>query len=63
MKNFVRALALALVATGAVASIHLNSASAQTTVAPRSSVLPIPTCPPDDPTGCGICKFNGSCTK
>ncbi len=63
MKNFVRVLALALVATGAVASIHTSGASAQATVSPRSSMLPIPTCPPDDPSGCGICQLSRHCSK
>jgi hypothetical protein len=63
MKNFVRALVLALVATGAIASIHSNSAVAQANLAPRASALPIPTCPPDDPSGCGMCRLNGNCAK
>ena len=56
MKNVVRALALALVATGAVASTMTASAatSAKATLAPNPSALPVATCPPDDPNACGI---------
>jgi hypothetical protein len=60
MKNVVRALALALVATGAVASAHTTSATAKVSL-PRTGALPVPTCPPHDPTGCGVCQFNGNC--
>ncbi len=63
MKNIVRALALALVATGAVASAHTTSASAKVNASSRTGALPVPTCPWNDPTGCGICQFNGSCGK
>ena len=63
MKNLVRVLALALVATGAVASTHTNVSAATATVSARSSALPTPMCPPGDPTGCGVCHFNGSCVN
>ena len=61
MKNFVRALVLVLVATGAVASTRTSSASPKVTVSPRTGALPVPTCPPGDPTGCGVCQYNGRC--
>lgn len=55
MKNLVRVFALALVATGAVASVHTASATTtKNTITPRSSALPTPMCPPGDPNGCGI---------
>jgi hypothetical protein len=63
MKNLVRVLALALVATGAVVSSTSHKVSANAVFSPRSSALPIPMCPPGDPTGCGVCKYNGSCVN
>lgn len=54
MKNIIRAFALSLVITGAVASTHLSSASAQSTIAPKLSALPVPSCEPGVPDGCGI---------
>jgi hypothetical protein len=53
MKIFVRAFALALVATGAVASVHASN-SATATVSAKVSMPPVPMCPPGDPNGCGI---------
>ena len=60
MKLAIRAFVLALVATGAIASTHIARAS-QASISARTSFMPVPTCPPDDPKGCGICQFNGSC--
>lgn len=55
MKNFARAIVIALVLTGAVASTQTASASSKDkVVAARTSMLPVPMCPPDDPKGCGI---------
>jgi hypothetical protein len=55
MKHIVRAFVVALVLTGAVASTQTSSASTQNKVtAARVSVLPVPTCPPDDPNACGM---------
>jgi hypothetical protein len=54
MKNFVRAFALSLVVTGAFASSHLNKEV--NPVVGKSSAFPIPSCPPGDPNGCGMCK-------
>ena len=54
MKLMIRAFVVALVLTGAAASSHISaSAQSNKTVLAKSSALPIPTCPPDDPTGCG----------
>ena len=60
MKNILRALALSLVVTGAVASTHIAKAS-QPSIGSRVSDLPVPTCPPNDPNACGICQFGGNC--
>lgn len=55
MKNLVRAFVVALALTGAVASAHTGSVSASATpVLTKSSAMPIPSCPPNDPNGCGI---------
>ena len=55
MKILVRALVLALAITGAFASTHANASSATVQAVPaKTSAMPIPTCPPDDPDGCGI---------
>jgi hypothetical protein len=55
MKNIVRAFVVVLALTGFAASTQLSSTSAQTkiTVA-KTSMLPIPTCPPSDPNACGM---------
>jgi hypothetical protein len=62
MKNILRALALSLVVTGAVASTHIAKTS-QPTIGSRVSDLPVPVCPPDDPNACGICQASGNCTS
>ncbi len=62
MKTLLRALALSLVVTGAVASTHIAKTS-QSAVGPRISALPVPTCAPDDPNSCGMCQMNGSCSS
>jgi hypothetical protein len=55
MKLFVRALVLALVVSGAAATTLTASTSSQSkVVASRVSLLPIPSCAPDDPNACGI---------
>jgi len=53
MKLIARIFALSLVVTGAVASAHIANAS-QPTVHARVSAVPVPTCAPDDPNGCGL---------
>jgi hypothetical protein len=55
MKNIVRAFVAVLVLTGAVATSQTSTASTQNkVVASRVSVLPIPSCAPDDPNACGM---------
>jgi hypothetical protein len=55
MKHLVRAFVIVLVLTGAAATTQTSSASTQNKVtAARVSVLPVPTCPPDDPNACGM---------
>jgi hypothetical protein len=55
MKHIVRAFVAVLVLTGAVASTQTSSASTQNKVAAaRVSVVPIPSCAPDDPNACGM---------
>jgi hypothetical protein len=57
MKIALRAFVVVLALTGAAASTQIASTSAQTKVsAARTSAMPIPSCPPDDPAGCGINK-------
>jgi len=55
MKNIVRAFVAVLVLTGVAASTQTSSASTQNkaTVA-KVSMLPIPSCAPDDPNACGL---------
>jgi len=57
MKHIVRAFVVVLVLTGAVASTQTSSASTpnKVTVA-KVSMLPIPSCAPDDPNACGIAR-------
>lgn len=54
MKNFTLALVLALTFTGASVSQNAKSTSTGTKIAGKTNALPIPTCPLDDPNGCGI---------
>ncbi len=55
MKLFVRAFVVVLALTGAVATTQISSASTQNKItANRVSVVPVPTCPPDDPNACGM---------
>jgi len=54
MKVIVRSLVIALAVTGAVATSFTSTASAKATVAAKTSAMPIPNCPPNDPNGCGI---------
>jgi hypothetical protein len=57
MKHLVRAFVVALVLTGAVATTQTSSASAQNKVTvAKVSMLPIPSCAPDDPNACGIAQ-------
>ena len=55
MKTIVRAFVVVLALTGAAASTQRASASSQTKVTvAKTSAMPIPMCPPDDPHACGI---------
>lgn len=55
MKIIVRTLVVVLALTGAIATSYANASSAKTTVnISKTSAMPVPTCPPDDPNGCGI---------
>jgi hypothetical protein len=55
MKNFVRAFVAVLVLTGAVASTQISSPSTQNKVTvAKVSMLPIPSCAPDDANACGL---------
>ncbi len=55
MKHLVRAFVVVLVLTGAVASTQTSSASTKNkVVATRTSMLPVPSCAPDDPNACGM---------
>jgi len=57
MKNVLRAFALSLVVTGAVASTHINNNTAKTALVAKTSAMPVPMCPPNDPTACGMGSF------
>jgi hypothetical protein len=58
MKHIVRAFVVVLVLAGAAATTQISSASTthNKVTAARTSMLPIPTCPPDDPNACGIAQ-------
>ena len=57
MKHIVRAFVVALVLTGAVASTQTSSASTKDKVSvAKVTMLPVPTCPPDDPNACGMAQ-------
>jgi hypothetical protein len=60
MKNIVRASVIALVLTGISASAHMAAAATAPTIAPKVSALPIPVCPPDGTTDCGIGQVLGN---
>jgi hypothetical protein len=55
MKNFVRAFVATLVLTGAVATTQVSSGATQNKVTvAKVSMLPIPSCAPDDANACGL---------
>jgi hypothetical protein len=55
MKHIVRAFVVVLALTGAVASTQTSSASTKNKVTvARTTMLPIPSCAPDDPNACGM---------
>lgn len=54
MKLIARLFALSLVVTGAVASTQIHVPSDHSLNGAKMSMLPVPSCPPNDPDGCGI---------
>ena len=55
MRVIVRSLGIALAVTGAVASTFVSATPAKATItASKTSAMPMPTCPPGDPNGCGL---------
>lgn len=56
MKIIVRAFVAVLVLTGAIASTQTSVASAHTIASSsmQSQLMPVPTCPPDGSTDCGL---------
>lgn len=57
MKLAIRTLVVVLALSGAAATTQTSSASTQNKVTvARTSMLPIPTCPPDDPNACGMAQ-------
>jgi hypothetical protein len=55
MKLIVRLFVIALAVTGAIATTSANGSTAKATVITgKTSALPVPRCPPNDPDGCGI---------
>jgi hypothetical protein len=57
MKLAIRTLIAVLALTGAAATTQTSSASTLNKVtSARTSMLPIPTCPPDDPNACGMAQ-------
>jgi len=59
MKTIVRSLVIALAVTGAVATSYANGSTSKATVtASKTSAMPVPSCAPGDPNGCGIYDNN-----
>ena len=55
MKYIVRAFVVVLALTGVAATSQTSNASAKNKiVAARTSLLPVPTCAPNDPNACGM---------
>jgi hypothetical protein len=54
MKVIVRSLVIALAVTGAVATSFTTATPAKATITAKTSAMPVPTCPPSAPGGCGI---------
>jgi len=58
MKIIVRSFVVALALTGAIATTATTSASAKATVfSAKTSAMPAPRCPLNDPNGCGITNW------
>lgn len=58
MKLIARVFALSLVVTGAFASSHI-ARSSQPVLSAKVSAVPVPLCPPDGSTDCGMGSGNG----
>jgi len=57
MKTMIRAFVVTLVVTGVAATTQTSNASTKNKVTiSRTSMLPVPTCAPDDPNACGIAQ-------
>jgi hypothetical protein len=58
MKHIVRAFVVVLVLTGVAASTQTTAATTtqNKVTAARTSMLPIPSCAPDDPNACGMAQ-------
>jgi hypothetical protein len=57
MKTIIRAFVVALVVTGVAATTQTSNAATKNKIArARTSMLPVPTCPPNDPNACGIAQ-------
>jgi hypothetical protein len=56
MKHIVRIFVLVLVVTGAAATSQTTSTSVKNNkvITARTSMLPVPTCAPNDPNACGM---------
>jgi hypothetical protein len=57
MKNIVRAFVVVLALTGAAASSQITSSNnnaSSTVVVSKTSALPVPMCPLNDPNACNI---------
>jgi hypothetical protein len=54
MKLIVRTFVAVLVLTGAVATTQTSAATTNKITAARTSMLPIPSCAPNDPNACGM---------
>jgi hypothetical protein len=57
MKHIVRAFVVVLALTGAVSTSYSSAKTAQASgksATVKTSAVPVPMCPPDDPNGCGI---------
>lgn len=54
MKLIVRSLVIALAVTGAIATSVVSATPAKATITAKTSAMPTPTCPPNDPNGCGL---------
>jgi hypothetical protein len=57
MNVIIRSLVIALAVTGAIATTYSSAAPAKATVSAKTSAMPVPTCPPGDPDGCGIANW------